>query len=335
MENVFDTVKKKDEYYLFYEMMMQALKTDNVKEGVNKSLELLKLFLQAENIFLYKMNDSGIYTCVVSDLPANDLSLPVNLVVNKAKFIVEAKEIFKLDLNLSPEIRNVMLIHLKLEENEEILAISNYDNKKELAANFWQHLKETLLIILKRAMIYERNIKAIKTDLLTGLDNRNSYEMRIRNMEEDNKNLVLGIFDLFRLKYVNDNYNHMIGDTYIKETAAILAKYWPKYRASVSDGGMETLTETGHMLYRVGGDEFVLLTDSEDINLTNIKANLAAEEVSMIKLPTEDNLPLGLNFGIVFHREGESIKDTYAVADKLMSDDKRKMYTKYGLDRRR
>ena len=45
-------------------------------------------------------------------------------------------------------------------------------------------------------------------DLLTGLDNRNSYEIRINGIDESNDNLVFGLFDLFRLKYVNDNYSH-------------------------------------------------------------------------------------------------------------------------------
>ena len=40
-------------------------------------------------------------------------------------------------------------------------------------------------IILKRAETYEKNTLAINTDLLTGLDNRNSYEKAIRTLRDD------------------------------------------------------------------------------------------------------------------------------------------------------
>lgn len=44
---------KTDEFYLFYEMMVQSLRTDNVREGINKSLLLLRSFLDSGNIGLY------------------------------------------------------------------------------------------------------------------------------------------------------------------------------------------------------------------------------------------------------------------------------------------
>jgi len=337
-ENIFDpelSLIRENEYYLFYEMMMQALKTDNVKEGVNKSLYLLREYLQSDDIVLYRKNDVGAYIYQISDSPSLNSIKTIGCIVNKTKTLTEAKKIFELEFNITEEIKNMMLIHVKLSQVEGILAINNYNKTKEIEPHFWKRLEETMHIILKRAAIYERNTQAINTDLLTGLDNRNAYEMRIRSLNEMDAHLVFGVFDLFRLKYINDNYNHNIGDTYIKEAAKILSKYWPKNNVTINDNGMETYTSTGHSIYRVGGDEFILLTSAEDINLTMVKANLAAEEVSMIKLPIGDHLPLGLNYGIVLHNPGDFIKNTYANADKIMAADKTKMYKKYGLDRRR
>ena len=45
---------KSDEFYVFYEMMIQSLKTDNVKDGLNNSFRLLRTFLKCGNISLYR-----------------------------------------------------------------------------------------------------------------------------------------------------------------------------------------------------------------------------------------------------------------------------------------
>ena len=47
------------------------------------------------------------------------------------------------------------------------------------------------------------------------------------------------------------------------------------------------------------------------------------------------DLPIGLNHGVVNHRKEDVVKKTYINADQLLSNDKRDMYVRYGLDRRR
>lgn len=98
--------------------------------------------------------------------------------------------------------------------------------------------------------------------------------------------------------------------------------------------GVEKDIKTGHTVYRTGGDEFILLTNSEKIEMTKVKAMLAAEEVSMFDLGI-DGLPLGLNYGVVKHDWSSSIKETYEQADKAMSENKERMYETFELERRR
>ncbi len=321
-----------DKYYLLYEMMMHSLKTDDVLDGLNKTLFLLKSYLNSGNIILHKKNENGVYVQDICDITAKDINSSVSCIVGKISLLVEHKQVFELDLNLSDDFSNMLLIHLKVHDHDYILSINNYNPPKKVDEDFWYMVQDTMQVILKRAEMYERNTKAINVDLLTGLENRNSYEKRIQSIDASDE-LVYGIFDLFRLKYVNDNYSHSLGDAYIREVAKILDKYWPVRKKILVDG-MEKSVETGHSVYRVGGDEFILLTNRENIDLTNIKAKLASEEVSLINLGIE-NLPLGLNYGVVPHMAGDSIRDTYEKADHIMSEDKREMYARYGLDRRR
>ena len=326
--------KENDEYYLFYEMMVQSLKTDNIKEGLNTSLKLLRKYLRCGNIALYRKNENNKYVFKHGDEAKIDILKGLNSIINKVRPLYEQQGMLDINLELSEQMKNLMIIHLTMNEVDCLLAISNIDKTKELEPLFWGRLKETMTIILKRAESYEKNIAAITTDQLTGLDNRNSYEMTLQSLNEKDDNLVVGIFDLFRLKYINDNFGHNLGDKYIKETAKVLARYWPKENVSISKDGTENREQTGHCVYRIGGDEFVLLT-KESAKLTEIKAGLAAIEISKLDFFKGLNMPVGINYGIVEHDPNNPYKTTLQKADEIMQQDKTKTYQKYGIDRRR
>lgn len=330
MNNQEINILENDEYYLFYEMMMLALQSDNVVDSIDKSLFLLKNYLSSNNIILYKKKKDNLYFPLICDLSTNKSFNLISNIVNDASMLVENKELFNIEISLSEDFNNLLLLYLKTNNYDYVLAITNFSKSELNNIMFWKQLKETLRIILKRAESYEKNMSIISTDLLTGLDNRNSYEMLIKDFNELDNDLVYGLFDLFRLKYINDNYSHAIGDIYIKETAKILSKYWPKYLNED-----EQRINTGHSLYRIGGDEFALITTREELELSKNKARLAAEEVSMIDLGINEKLPIGLNHGIVLHNSGDFINETYKNADIIMSDDKKKMYLKYNLKRRK
>ena len=331
MESIDMAALKGNEYMLFYEMMVQALETTNVVKGVDRSLYLLKEYLSSGDVVLYKKNKDGIYSYDVRDLSMTNSIEPIINIVNKTSQLVEKKGLFKLDLDLSDNFKNIVLLNLQSDDNDYILSVNNFDFQKKLDDDFWMRLKEAMQVTLKRAESYERNIKAVNTDLLTDLNNRNSYEKDIQKLSSKG-DLVYGLFDLFRLKYINDNYGHGTGDIYIKEIAKILSKHWPKYDTEEIDGEMKNV-DSGHRIYRIGGDEFVLITNKEVIRLAEIKAMVAAEEASIIDLGHELDSPIGLNYGIVTCENG--IKRAYYEADEIMSKDKRNMYVKHGLERRR
>ena len=326
---------KDNEFYLFYEMMVQSLKTDNVSKGINESLLLLRNYLNSGNIILYSKSNGSSYGYYKSDADVNNLMQAIGGIINKVDDLTQKKEFYYLPLNISDILQNMMLFHMKVEDTDYIMAITNLQEKSEFESLFWERLKETMQIILKRAASYERNIKAITMDLLTGLDNRNSYEMRLQKLNEADEQLIYGIFDLFRLKYVNDNYSHNIGDNYIKGAANILSKYWPKEKIVVDSDGIEKHLETGQCIYRIGGDEFALLSNNDELIISDIKAQLATAEIELIDLGIEDKCPIGLNYGVVHHIPGDFIKNTVARAEELMHENKRKMYLKYNVERRK
>ena len=335
IENIDTNLLTNNEYYLFYQMMYEALKYDNIVKNINKSLILLKTYLNCGDIVLHKKDYNGIYIDYIHQTEKEKGLEPISCIVNKTSPLTENKKIFYIDLGISENYKNMALIAIKTENEQYILSINNIDYTKYKNNKFLSQISDTMSIILKRAELYERNIRSINIDSLSGLKNRNSYESRIENINENEGQLIYGLFDLFRLKYINDNYGHSLGDAYIKETAKILTKYWPEYKEDNNSNNPYKKNKTGHCVYRIGGDEFVLLTNNEKIELTKIKAQLAAEEVAMMNLGVDEYLPLGLNYGITIHTPESSIREVYMDADILLSENKRKTYEKHNIERRK
>ena len=123
-------------------------------------------------------------------------------------------------------------------------------------------IKETLSLtsfILSAEIANEQNNRMIKimsqTDMLTGVYNRNAMNNRISD-DVSGKNKIkkpYGVFfiDVNGLKTINDTQGHLAGDNLLKNVATTLK---------------ELLSEKNE-IYRVGGDEFMVIavdTDREE-----------------------------------------------------------------------
>lgn len=87
-------------------------------------------------------------------------------------------------------------------------------------------------------------------DLLTDGLNRTAYERDLKKRLEEEKFFRLVLIDLNHLKYINDNFGHTSGDHAIKTV----------YQALLD-------SFEGEHCYRIGGDEFVVLSDRLDKHL--------------------------------------------------------------------
>lgn len=163
---------------------------------------------------------------------------------------------------------------------------------------------------LSKQIAYVRSMAYV--DALTGLGNRAAYDKHVRQLEDDiargKANFAVGVFDINGLKEINDGYGHAKGDKVIIEAARNLKQAF----------------ENGKV-YRIGGDEFIVLVEGADPARLINSAELAAEKslVSMSK-------------GCAAYEPGKD-QDYIAVfnrADSAMYTDKRAYYLTHE-DRRR
>lgn len=108
-------------------------------------------------------------------------------------------------------------------------------------------LRHIFLIVAKRSKKKKAALNSITKDAMTQCYNRNAYEKRIAELENDSekcKSLYFTLCDVNFLKYINDNHGHEKGDEAITRCGQMLMD------AVGSDG----------MVYRTGGDEFVCIS---------------------------------------------------------------------------
>ncbi len=136
-----------------------------------------------------------------------------------------------------------------------------------------------------------------KTDPLTGLLNRRSYEAKVRNL---NQEAVILFFDVDNFKDVNDFYGHASGDNCLKTVGSAIREIYAPFGSC----------------YRVGGDEFcVFLTKNiraaQHLN-GRFYARMAIERKHDSKIPY---IAIG---GAHFDPAKDDIKEVIEKADARM-----------------
>ncbi|WP_243174848.1 HD domain-containing phosphohydrolase [Desulfofundulus sp. TPOSR] len=143
-------------------------------------------------------------------------------------------------------------------------------------------------------------------DSLTGLYNRNYFEQKIRQLDEEGVRPVSVIVcDVDGLKPVNDCLGHRQGDELLQKAAALIREVFP-----------------GEEAFRVGGDEFAVILPARDRE--------AAQKACSILVETREKfnrghtvIPLSISAGVgVTENPRRSVYDAYKQADDEMYRDK-------------
>lgn len=158
-----------------------------------------------------------------------------------------------------------------------------------------------------------------KTDALTGLSNRRSYEelMMLYPQCPDDENLVYLVADINGLKTLNDTAGHDAGDALIRASASCLCKCFSPYGT----------------VYRLGGDEFAaVLSVVED----DVPALLHTFDEEMEHWHWGEHDGLSMSYGAVVKRQlgNVSFREMAKVADQRMYAAKEAYYSRMGFDRR-
>jgi len=110
----------------------------------------------------------------------------------------------------------------------------------------------TLHYPLRNAILYQQAVNAASKDPLTGIGNRgamnSSLHREIELAQRHNRQLGLIMLDVDHFKGINDTYGHSAGDTLLQSLVQCAEK-----SLRISD-----------MIYRYGGEEFVIILPETD-----------------------------------------------------------------------
>jgi len=151
------------------------------------------------------------------------------------------------------------------------------------------------------------------TDELTGLYNRRYYTQiittEIKRAKREKVFFGYLILDVDNFKLYNDNYGHQNGDTVLKEVSNSLSK---------------SLARPDDFVFRIGGEEFVIIFTSKNKDKSVKFANKIIDNVKALKIKHEFNESYGvitLSAGLVIVDPNENITDEdvlYQQSDKLL-----------------
>ncbi len=143
--------------------------------------------------------------------------------------------------------------------------------------------------------------KLAVTDDLTGVYNRNAYNLYVDKIEKNNKPKPRWIilFDVDDFKIINDTKGHLEGDILLKNVAMILS---------------EVFSAHNYRIFRMGGDEFSVL--AEDVSEDEV-----VERLITLKrhLEHSGNISLSKGYSAITNDSEKAFKyaDEMLYADKL------------------
>ena len=156
-------------------------------------------------------------------------------------------------------------------------------------------------------------------DTMSNLKNRSAYEEKITELSRSQscRDLVYISVDINGLKRVNDTLGHLAGDQLIKGTSSILRSVFSE----------------DCFIYRIGGDEFCVITSKEpkevDKLLNNLNTLAQCWSGSLVK-------ELSFSTGVAYMNSLSTfdIKELIRMADKEMYKNKKDYYEKSGHNQR-
>jgi diguanylate cyclase (GGDEF)-like protein len=146
-----------------------------------------------------------------------------------------------------------------------------------------------------------------RTDALTGLHNRRELERRIADeMSRSRRHaepLSVVIGDLDHFKRVNDEFGHAVGDD-------VLRAVGERMRRSL---------RAEDLAVRWGGEEFLLLLPSTDLERAEAAADKIREEIAGQPIDCGvREVPVTISFGVAQLRDDEAVSDLIRRADDAM-----------------
>ena len=221
---------------------------------------------------------------------------------------VQAKKNESLYLAYSPlKINDWMICYIVpvLVAQESYTFITHYET---LLATFIGFIVLSLMAYLAHSSSKENKylIHLSEIDPLTSVFNKETTQKLIEQKLNNKEHCCFLILDVDAFKSVNDTYGHAVGDKVLENLGLLFKNH---FRQSDIVG-------------RIGGDEFIILIQNENIAESRIQSLL--QKVNELKIEELKDFKLSISIGIAFApKDGTTFMELYRHADHALYQTKR------------
>jgi diguanylate cyclase (GGDEF)-like protein len=222
-------------------------------------------------------------------------------------------EDLNLDVKLGRKARHACTYTLNLgDEPLGKLTLRRNEKFSEADTVVLEQLLCSLLYPLRNALLYQDALELAQRDPLTGICNRTALDEmmhhEVSHARRQGSSCAMIMLDIDHFKDINDKYGHIIGDCALKAVA----------------GMAKSCKREGDLLFRYGGEEFVILMRDTDRD----GANLLAERVRSHIENTPWNcsgaeLTMTVSIGVSVLQDGDTPVSLFARADQALYSAKR------------
>jgi diguanylate cyclase (GGDEF)-like protein len=157
---------------------------------------------------------------------------------------------------------------------------------------------------LRNALSFFKVRRLALKDAMTGLSNRGHFDdclnKAVLNAKRKRSTFALIMLDLDKFKAANDNFGHQAGDQVLKSFAAIITR---------SIRGNDNT-------FRLGGDEFSVIAEGNDIDEANIIAARIQQNVANNTIMQKYGVSTSIGF--TFYKPDDSVSSLYERTDNAL-----------------
>jgi len=170
-----------------------------------------------------------------------------------------------------------------------------------------------LVYPLKNAIQYNQALQAALQDPLTGIANRAAFDETFQREVEMAKRhahpLSLINLDIDHFKNINDTYGHAAGDCVLKEITTVMTQ----------------CIRNTDMLFRIGGEEFVIILRNTETEGAILLAERIRESTEKINIKYRENdINTTISAGIATYNDRLDAAELLAISDKALYEAKAK-----------
>lgn len=215
-----------------------------------------------------------------------------------------------LDYEFSTPVQGKHKASYQLDMEKEDLGLISFSRRtrfKEEELTSIENLMSCLLFPLRNGLKYRTALLAASTDPLTGSGNRLALDQALsREINLAHRNdtpLSVVMFDFDHFKKVNDGYGHLCGDKVLKEMIQEI-----KHVIRKTD-----------LLFRYGGEEFVLLLHKTSLENATAVADKIREHIANTPINFKQQLiNVSVSVGTATLQEGDAIDTLIDRADSAL-----------------